>query len=261
MGRFRLGGSNALRSALREALRPLRELAGRAVLLPPEESTIIGKAASFVVSERIGGDYLEFGVYMGNSLAQAFHVFERTYRKEIRALSVDRPDEAESLRKLWDSMRFVGFDSFEGLPALEGIDALTKDFRRGQFACSEEDFWKNLEMKRVDQSKVACVPGWFDETLTETTRKELGLGRAAVVHIDCDLYTSAKLALDFVTPLLQDGTILIFDDWYNYRGHPRLGERRALAEWAESHPEWILTEYQKQGSRANSFIVNDASIG
>ena len=31
-----------------------------------------------------------------------------------------------------------------------------------------------------------------------------------------DLYNSTKLVLEFITDLVQDGTILIFDDWFAY---------------------------------------------
>jgi O-methyltransferase len=55
--------------------------------------------------------------------------------------------------------------------------------------------------------------------------------------------------------------VLIFDDWYSYRGNPGLGEQRACAEWRAQHPEWILTEYQKEGPWRTSFIVNARDIG
>jgi O-methyltransferase len=256
-----LARSRKLADRLRKILQPIREAAGRFVILPPDQHSAMGKAVSFLVSERIPGDYLEFGVFKGNSLAAAYRLFAETYEKEIAHARKHRPDDANRLEKHWADMRFVGFDSFAGLPELRGLDALTDDFRQGQFACSEDDFWRNLETKGVDLSKVVCVPGWFEETLVSATRQKLGLEKAALIHIDSDLYRSAKLALDFVTPLLQDGTIILFDDWFNYRGHPNLGERRALREWAEAHPEWLLTEYQKEGVRKNSFIVNAASIG
>ncbi len=245
---------------LRTALLPLREVAGRFVLPPPERDTIIGKAAVFVVSERIEGDYLEFGVFKGESLAKAYHALRSVYEREKKAAYKTDVEEALRLDSIWQRMRFVAFDSFEGLPELKGPDALTEDFKPGQFKTSTEEFWSHLKRRRVDPSKVITVEGWFQDTLNEETRTRLGLQKAAIVHIDSDLYESAKLALDFVTPLLQDGTILIFDDWFNFRGHPRLGEQRALFEWRQKNRRWGLTEYQKEGVRRNSFIVNDLSL-
>ena len=86
------------------------------------------------------------------------------------------------------------------------------------------------------------MPGWYTDTLTEATRTELLLEKVALVHIDCDLYESAKAALAFVGPLLEDGAIIVFDDWWLYRGRPEAGEQRAFAEWLAEHPQWRATE-------------------
>ncbi|MER3395523.1 MAG: hypothetical protein C4318_06770 [Acidimicrobiia bacterium] len=193
-------------------------------------------------------------------MATAYRTFEAVYSREMSSSTSSNPQRCEDLKKRWDSMRFFAFDSFQGLPELKGPDSLTKDFTPGQFRTSSDEFWAHLRRRKIDTSKVVAVEGWFEDTLTDDTRTRLGIKKAAVVHIDSDLYASAKLALSFITPVLQDGTILIFDDWFNYRGHPALGERRALREWHEQNPKWGLTEYHKEGVRRNSFIVNDLTL-
>jgi hypothetical protein len=75
------------------------------------------------------------------------------------------------------------------------------------------------------------------------------------VTVDCDLYESAKVVLDFMTPLLTAGSVLVFDDWFSFRGDPAFGEQRACAEWRAENPKWDLVEYQKEGPWRNSFIV------
>lgn len=50
--------------------------------------------------------------------------------------------------------------------------------------------------------------------MTEENRKSLGIERARVVHLDCDMLISTKLALDFLSPALQSGTVLLFDDFF-----------------------------------------------
>lgn len=57
-------------------------------------------------------------------------------------------------------------------------------------------------------------------------------------------------------PLLTDGTIIMLDNWYCFRGNPNYGEQNAFYEWRESMSDWIITEYQKEGPWRNSFIVN-----
>src|SRR5438477_8242723 len=55
----------------------------------------------FVKENGIPGAYLEFGVFRGSTFAQAYHSFRR------RGLRVP----------------MYAFDSFQGLPAVQGIDA------------------------------------------------------------------------------------------------------------------------------------------
>ncbi len=80
--------------------------------------------------------------------------------------------------------------------------------------------------------------------------------KASIIWVDCDLYRSAATVLDFVTPLLQDGTLIIFDDWYAYRGNPRLGEQRAFGEWTEGVKNFTFTDFHKEGTYRNSFIAS-----
>ena len=35
--------------------------------------------------------------------------------------------------------------------------------------------------------------------------------------VDCDLYQSTVPVLAFLADLLQDGTVVLFDDWYCFR--------------------------------------------
>ena len=55
--------------------------------------------------------------------------------------------------------------------------------------------------------------------------------KAAIVHLDCDLYISTKQVLDGLDRhgVMQDGTVLMFDDWNCHRANPAFGQRGALA--------------------------------
>lgn len=55
------------------------------------------------------------------------------------------------------------------------------------------------------------VQGFFKDSL----KKELQgtISKAALIHIDCDLYESASTTLLFCEPLIQSGTFIIFDEY------------------------------------------------
>ncbi len=173
-----------------------------------------------------------------------------------RASSPSRdPGYRRDIQTLWSDMRFFAFDSFEGLPALRGVDVESRDFAEGQYAFGADEFLSNVASRGVDLTKVITVPGWFDQTCNSGTISKFEMRRASIVHIDCDLYESTRTVLDFIRPLIVDGTVLIFDDWFCFRGNPNLGEQRAFLEWAESLPDWTFVEYQKEGPWRNSFIA------
>jgi O-methyltransferase len=82
------------------------------------------------------------------------------------------------------------------------------------------------------------------------------LERAAIVWLDADLYSSTVPVLNFITPLVQDGTVLVFDDWFSFRGSPFKGVQKAFYEWVEAvSDDFVLVEYQRDSWKRNSFIV------
>ena len=110
------------------------------------------------------GDYLEFGCFEGST-------FLHSYKRAAPLMP-------------W--MRFLAFDSFQGLPEPTGPDR-DGEFWAGQFACSQEGFLSNLEKNGVDPSRVICVPGWFNESLTPKLKQENHLSIASIVYVDLSL--------------------------------------------------------------------------
>jgi len=194
-------------------------------------------AAFFVRESKIGGAYFEFGVASGRSAISAI----RAHRRE-NAFSV---------------YPFLLFDSYEGLPELQGTDRGSAQFRKGDFAYGVEKVLANLRQHGVyDEQRVHLVPGWFEHTLPAFPAAELGVTRAAVVHVDVDLHTSCATVLDFIEPFLQVGTVMLFDDWNVFRASRHHGERLATAEWLARHPRWQLNEFASYGWHGRAFTVD-----
>lgn len=193
-------------------------------------------AVRFVKNNRIAGSYLEFGVWRGSTFAQFYHAFRR-YRLDVP---------------------MYAFDSFEGLPEPSGGDALAgyEPFRAGQFGCSVPEFTAELRGRWVPDTAYTTVAGFYAETLRPELYDKLGLDRAALVWVDCVLYESARSVLEFVRPLLQDGTVLMFNDFYRFKGHPGLGERKAFAELLAANPGLLVTDYARFGSVGQAFLIH-----
>ncbi len=265
-----------MKHQLKRLVYPARKALGKFILPQPVDQThvirelrqrihylellnsIIYNAGTLIAGDKIEGDYLEFGVYTGNSFVEAFRSLELAFKHATLEGIWNTERDRQERQEIWSRMRFFAFDSFQGLPEPKGHDTASLDFVGGKYACSRADFERNISQRGVPLERVRIVPGWFDETLNEATRTQYRLEHASIVNVDCDLYESAKQVLDFCTPLLVDGSVLIFDDWYNFRANPNLGEQRAFREWQNAHPEWIVTPYRQERAWRNSFIVNRA---
>ncbi|PYS51293.1 MAG: methyltransferase [Acidobacteria bacterium] len=199
-----------------------------------ENARMIETAFGFIHNNEIKGDYVEFGVFRGRTFVEACNAARRYGTKE---------------------MRFFAFDSFAGLPEISEKDA-GGAFKTGQFSAARNVFEQALRRNRVDRSRVHVVEGFYDETLKAERRKELGIERVAIAWIDCDLYASTVPVLNFLSEVLVDGALLIFDDWYCFNGHADRGEQRACAEWLAANPQIKLVEYQNFHWAGRSFIVN-----
>ncbi len=126
-----------------------------------------------------------------------------------------------------------GFDSFEGLP-----QRWRDGFGEGAFAVGD------LPAVR---SNVRLVRGWFDKTLPEFLAATPG--PIAFLHVDCDLYSSAKTVLTLTAPRLAPGCVVVFDEYFNYPGWQQ-GEFRAFQEFvAENGCRFTYLGYNRRHSQ------------
>lgn len=121
-----------------------------------------------------------------------------------------------SLRRLVAGMptgsRVVGFDSFEGLP-----EHWRDGFGAGMFRTAPPVV-----------PGAELVVGLFDLTLPEWPVPD----DIALVHVDCDLYSSTRTVLEHIGPHLKPGCLIAFDEFHGYDGAED-HEERAWREWAD----------------------------
>ena len=109
-----------------------------------------------------------------------------------------------------------GFDSFEGLP-----EHWRNGYPVGEFA-----------MEQIpDVPGVEFVVGWFDQTLPGFL--EAHPEPVAFLHLDADLYSSTVTVLEALAPRLRVGTVVVFDEYFNFPGWEE-HEHRAWTEFVES---------------------------
>lgn len=135
-----------------------------------------------------------------------------------------------SLRLLhqWTKRPCHGFDSFSGLPeawsAQEPVGAYSTGGRMPEMPTGVE-----------------LHPGWFEQTLPGFAHQLRAQGQTiALLHVDCDLYSSSRTVLEHLMPLLAPGGVIVFDDFVGYPGW----EEHEYRAWQEhlSHAGLPATE-------------------
>ena len=153
-------------------------------------------------------------------------------------------------------MRFFGFDSFEGLPTIQGIDKTEKEFfYEGQYSYSKDKVVRSLKEMGVDWNRTFLIDGFFSESLNQKTKDNYKMNKIAVALVDCDLYSSTVEVLDFIRDMVTDQTILIFDDWNAFNKNNEKGQRRAFSQFLEENAEVSAIEYFSYGLYGKTFIL------
>lgn len=142
--------------------------------------------------------------------------------------------------RLFPDNTIYGFDGFNGLP-----EDWTWYIRRGHFRQNLPRVRKNCEL----------WIGWFNKTLPGFLDSHSG--NLAFLHIDSDLYSSASYVLNQLRGRIRPGTIIVFDEYFNYPGWEQ-DEFRAWQEFV--HDNKVKYEYIGFVSRHQKVAVRITEI-
>lgn len=202
----------------------------------------------FVNYEIVQGDVCEFGVYTGRSLASLSHLHNIYLTNENRVNASDTP-----------CRTFYGFDSWEGLPIdVEGhprwIQGLFKENHSYHPTITAK---QNVEPEHITKffKSMQLDPPVLVKSSYDKLNLPAELQTIALCHIDCDLYDSTKTVLNLIKSKLVSGSILMFDDWFNYKGDPEKGEQRAFAEFLNENPYIQADEFVRYATFCKAFVL------
>lgn len=199
----------------------------------------------YLINTGPNGCILEFGTYCGFT-ARLFAKFIREFKLQTNLYL---------------------FDSFEGLPEIiSDVDKFSyeviekKVWTKGSMSTDKgvDELIRKSLSKIIPESSIKIIKGFFEDTLDEHLPSE----KAALVHIDCDLYSSARFVLEKLIErdLLQDGGLLVFDDFNSNRANPVMGERKALQDVFSKQERYICTPFFGYGWHAQVFFIHDQKI-
>jgi hypothetical protein len=159
-----------------------------------------------LTAAKADGHYLEFGVFTGGTIR---FIAARVGGRKLH-----------------------GFDSFEGLP---------QDW--GGFNLGRRAFDVGGKLPRVP-ANVELHRGWFDDSLPPWLAANPG--QVAFIHVDCDLYSSTRTIFQLLGDRIVSGTIILFDEYFNYPNWER-HEFKAFQELvAERRIKYTYLAYARQ---------------
>ncbi len=151
--------------------------------------------------------FLEFGVFQGKSI--------NLFAKKI------------------GNNKIYGFDSFEGL----NEDWEGTEYPKGYF---------NLKGKTPKvENNVILIKGRVQDTLKKFIKEKDT--KVSFIHMDLDTYESTKFALEELKKYLNSGSIILFDELYNFSGWD-VGEYKALQEVFDEK-DYKFLAFSKDGSQ------------
>ncbi len=180
----------------------------------------IKKAMYITAHDATNGSYLEFGVFTGSS----FNFAMKVNRK---------------IEKIFGKIK-------------KGDE--NPRFGDRTFSVNEKKVLENIKKCSKGQ-KMRIVKGFYEDTIKNKTTQDLNIDKARVIMIDCDLKESALLALEFIRPAIQDGTIILFDDFVFFKGNENKGESGAFNDFRKKYPEILFRRIFDYGYGSRAFIA------
>lgn len=166
------------------------------------------------LTKNLNGDICELGVGPGR-----FTIYCGTYLKNHNSKKI-----------------YYGFDTFEGFPYIheydiEGLSEYRKKFTKiGHYSSFNLSYIQKLIKAARVENYIKLYKGDFKSTLPAIPQKQFSFA-----YMDCDLYESYKIGLQYVYPKVVPNGIILFDEYERITEWP--GARRAIDEFFRDKPE------------------------
>ncbi len=195
------------------------------------------KAFYLTALENLEGDYLEFGIFTGSSFVCAM----RAHRK------------LKDLAKI--RTKFYGFDSFQGFGEISEEDKHWF-YLNDTFTINKRKVLRFIEKKsRSLKINYNISEGFFEDTIKNKSCHDFGISKIRIGFIDCDLKQPAKLALDFMKTGMQEGMILLMDDFFSFKGSSEKGVAGAFYEFCRHNKHIHFMKLFDYGCLGSVFVV------
>ena len=155
----------------------------------------------YIVKNKIKGDFVECGVWKGGNLILLQNLIEK--------YSINK-------RKIYAYDTFSGMSEFGKNDytnnSIHAYDLLKRD-KNALCYSSLEDVKNNYYSNTKFNRNLITIVGKVEDTLKKNVPKKI-----SILRLDTDYYSSTKIELEVLYPLLSKGGILIIDDYGYWKG-------------------------------------------
>jgi len=197
--------------------------------------------------DRVPGDFVETGVYMGSTsliMAKVLHKYSARARLLWSADSFQGFPEEDVIGM---SAAHVHTSSQEAKEDIKGTPRVGYFGKKGAFYSARQVFEQNLAKYNFTDGQVHILQGWFNETLPKAPIRSVSF-----LRLDGDLFVSTWDALTALYDKVQPGGLIYVDDYGSFAGC-----RDAIVKFRadrgiedEMHPVY---ELKRNGKRSDKF--------
>ncbi len=196
---------------------------GKFTMTSPERVFSLVEAVRYIEKNNIEGSIVECGVWKGGSMMAVAETLKVTGNKN-RQLYLYDTYEGMSAPTEHDKT----FSGDKAATLLE-ID-LNKEKNLVWAYSALETVKQNMQSTGYPEDKITYVKGKVEDTIPQTIP-----GKIALLRLDTDWYESTLHELIYLFPLLQEGGVLILDDYGHWAG-----AKKAVDEYVAQHSIQIL---------------------
>lgn len=168
------------------------------------------KSIDFIRHNNVQGDFVECGVWRGGNLI-IFQKFIEKYNLQKKIYAYDTFEGMSNPEEI--DRTFDGKSSIEALNKIRERK-IKRDENILVAECSIEKVLENFK-KFSQKENLICIKGKVEETLK---LKDNLPNKISILRLDTDWYSSTKIELEILFPLLEKNGILIIDDYGYWQG-------------------------------------------
>ena len=179
-------------------------------MVPVDRLMAVISATKYIIENNIEGDFVECGVWRGGNLI----IFQKFIEKYNLQKKIYAYDTFEGMSNPEEIDR-----TFDGKSSIEALNKIReKKIKRDEnilvAECSIEKVLENFK-KFSQKENLICIKGKVEETLK---LKDNLPNKISILRLDTDWYSSTKIELEILFPLLEKNGILIIDDYGYWQG-------------------------------------------